>query len=261
MKAIIDADIIPYEYGSMKDLESGDLLPWEIVRHMVDVRIQQILEATKADEQVFYLTDSPNNFRLNTATILPYKGHRPVEKPEYYKLIQQHLTDNYDAVLVSGWEADDQCGIDQWVCCCTCDEYGLSNPKDYNTVICTRDKDLNMIPGWHYQWSCGNQQERLWFQNETSAIRCFYKQLLTGDPTDNIVGLFGVGNKSQLVKKIDEIETEQDMFLHCLTEYRRRFGNYAEQFMLENGTLLWILRTPNVDEFPERFDNLLLEIK
>jgi len=239
MKALIDADILPYEFGGMVQLEEPDQpLAWEIVRSMVDDRINQILEATSATEYALFLTDSKSNFRVSLATILPYKGNRKAEKPHHWQAIRQHLIDEWDAKVQYGIEADDRLGIEQMK---PEDESGVW--MNCKTVICSRDKDLHMIPGWHYTWPAGTQKERLWFQDETSAIRCFYRQLLTGDrTTDNILGLYGVGNNNQLVKSLEDISEEKLMFKHVFKAYQDRFGNYGWDFLLENAQLLWMLR-------------------
>lgn len=245
MKALIDADILPYEFGGMVQLEDPEKpLEWAILRSLVDERIASILKAVGRAEAVdgeFFLTDSSSNFRIETATIVPYKGHRAQEKPYHWEKVRQHIIDAYGGSVQRGIEADDRLGIDQ---CGTAAKYLYSDhPEPWiETIICSRDKDLNMIPGWHYQWECGKQKEKLWFQDETEAIRCFYRQLLTGDSTDNILGLFGVGNSSTLVKKIDEFVDERDMLLHVYAQYKNRFGSYAWQFLIENAKLLWILR-------------------
>lgn len=250
MKALIDADILPYEFGGMVELEDPEQpLPWEILRSMVDDRINQILEAVGATEHALYLTDSASNFRVGVATIKPYKGHRKAEKPPQWAAVRQHLIDNWNAEVQYGIEADDRLGIEQmssyWL------EFAkleLDNPFD-STVICSRDKDLHMIPGWHYVWPCGKQEERMWFQDETSAIRCFYKQLLTGDTSDNILGLYGVGSSSKLVKSIEEMEKEQLMFNLVFKAYEDRFGSYAFHFLRENSQLLWMLREEPVSTY------------
>lgn len=254
MKALIDADILAYEFGNMVQLEEPDKpLEWEIVRSMVDDRINQIVEATGSDSYSCYLTDSKSNFRLEVATILPYKGQRKQEKPYHWEAIRQHLIDNHGAEVQYGIEADDRLGIEQCKFLATVDEDDLACGKIGNkyvnsTVICSRDKDLHMIPGWHYSWAVGKQEERLWFQDETSALRCFYKQLLTGDrSTDNILGLYGVGSSSQLVKRLEEIDEELLMFEHVFKCYEDRFGSYASQFMWENAALLWMLREEPVE--------------
>src|SRR5690554_2278456 len=272
MRALIDADILPYEYGGMVQLEGPDKpLEWEIVRSMVDDRINQILEATKADSCSLYLTDSSTNFRIDLATIKPYKGHRKTEKPYHWERIRQHLIDSWDAEVQYGIEADDHLGIEQMLELSA--DYLFESSLNYKkeesckTVICSRDKDLHMIPGWHYVWPAGKQEEKLWFQDELSAIRCFYRQLLTGDSTDNILGLYGVGASSQLVKRVESCDEERLMFDIVYKAYQDRFGSYASQFLYENAALLWIKREDTEDskaaeeEIYDRLDDLLAELE
>jgi 5'-3' exonuclease len=134
-----------------------------------------------------------------------------------------------------GHEADDEISID-----------ARSAWRDgIDVVICSRDKDLDMIPGQHYSWGTSAQKEKpMWFQDEIGGIRCFYKQLLTGDSVDNIPGLYGVGKSSALLEHIDEFDNELSMYEYCFEQYEKRFGSYAHQFMLENGRLLWLLTYP-----------------
>lgn len=269
MRALVDADIFCYEYGNMKELETGGLLPWEITRGLVDKRIQSILEATEATTASYYLTDSKSNFRNDVATILPYKGHRDSEKPPHWAAIRQHLIDNYDAEVCYGIEADDKCGIEQsynWKE--SIDKYGKQSWECQDTlidicdtVICSRDKDLSMIPGHHYSWECGKQKEKKWFVSELDGIKSFYKQLLTGDSTDNILGLFGVGAKASCVLRIDKYEHEVDMFTECHDRYEERFGEYGWQFLIENARLLWIRRYPKFDTAPEEEVFKLMEMQ
>jgi 5'-3' exonuclease len=120
-----------------------------------------------------------------------------------------------------------------------------------NTVICTIDKDLKMVPGWHYNW---NTDEKV-FVTEVEGLRWFYKQCLTGDMTDNIKGLHGVGAKSALVSKLDAMEDELTMFEHVYEQYEKRFGSYAEQFLIENGTLLWMMKDEE-DQWADTFNDL-----
>ena len=252
MKALIDLDPLPYAYGGLT-FDDGVIMPDSILRSMVDEKITSIVEASGADNWVGYLTDSGSNFRLDLATILPYKGNRAgLSKPPRYQMLRDYLLDAYpdNVKLVHGMEADDQLAIDQYK------DYRrlsfrmleknaqLGTPfyreisEACKTIICTIDKDLMMVPGWHYNW----KSDEVSFVTEVEGLRFFYKQLLTGDMTDNIRGLYGVGKKSKLLSDLDEMEEEEDMFKHVYAEYIKRFGNYADQFMLENGRLLWMLK-------------------
>lgn len=246
-----------HEFGNCTDDEYKPLA-WPLVQARVQGRINTIMQATGATSYRLYLTsDDKSNFRYKIATIRPYKGHRPTEKPYWYNHIRNFLVDHRGAQEVSGYEADDQISIDAWKFWNKYFEeevnYGMMETLPWShvfqgkssVVICSRDKDLDMIPGWHYCWGAGKQKEKpLWFQTELDGLKCFYKQLLTGDPVDNIPGLFGVGKSSSLLSHIDKCEDEVSMYDYCFTQYEKRFGSYAHQFMLENGRLLWMLRHP-----------------
>ena len=250
MKALIDADIFQYEYGSSID-ENGRPLPWPFVHARIQSRIDHIMEATKADSYQLYLTsDDKSNFRYKIATIKPYKGNRAgSEKPYYYQHIRNMLIDSRDAVEVFGMEADDAIAIEQYNTYnpyhgCWIGIYDFNKKRTHHTtVICSRDKDLDMVPGWHYSWGVGKQKEKqLWWQDELNGIRSFYKQLLLGDSVDNIPGLYGVGKSSKLVHKLDSCLSELECYDHVFSEYSKRFGKYAEQFLVENARLLWMLQ-------------------
>lgn len=252
MKALIDADIFQWELGSLTDDEYKPV-GWPIVQNMVQAKIDRIMEATGASEYQLYVTsEDKSNFRFDVATIQPYKGNRSgSEKPHWYTQIRNLLVDQRGAIECFGQEADDAMSIAQW------EDYRdmlafnekameevepvLNVRENLRTVICSRDKDLNMVPGYHYTWSAGGQKERpMWFQTELGGLQCFYKQCLTGDSTDHILGLFGVGKSSTLLKKIDELEDELSMYEFVLEQYQKRFGSYAEQFLIENARLLWM---------------------
>jgi len=251
--ALIDGDILPYEFGNMKALDedgnkTDEVLPFEVCRSMMDDRIQAILEACETDQYEVYLTHSPSNFRLTVATILPYKGGRPETKPHHWEQLRQHLIDAYDAHVVRGIEADDMLGIRQH-------EFAEEEGTFDTTIICSRDKDLHMIEGFHFVWSAGQQKEQYWYQDSISGWRHFFKQLITGDrSTDNILGIYNIGDKGRVVKALDEIDDPFDMFLHVRQIYKNYFGSYYDLFMKENGHLLWILTLDDTEEWPDLFE-------
>lgn len=249
MYALIDADIFAYEFGNVKATNGVDPLPWPFVVSRLDARINNILDAVSADSHQLYLSGE-GNFRVQVATIRPYKGHRPAEKPYWWEKIREFLIHHREAMVVYGIEADDMLGIDQFK--------DLPGDKIAEaTVICSRDKDLDMIPGWHYSWSAGNQKEKeLWWQDELNGLRSFYSQLLTGDPVDNIPGLYGVGKSSKLVANLSSLSTELEMYSYVREEYQKRFGTYWKQFLNENAQLLWILRTYDTSEVLKRLEEL-----
>lgn len=254
MKAHLDLDIVVYsvgaacegtyytykgrEYESKNDLnrilkadgvddtaviKSTRPEPWEKVRDSVNSYVEKILEAVGSDDYRGYISGK-GNFRYDIATIKPYKGNRTsLSKPTHYDAIRQYLVDVYDATISVAMEADDLIGLSH-------------DPEE--DIICTLDKDLNCIPGLHYNWTTGSCN----YINLMDANRYFYSQVLTGDDTDNIPGLFGVGAKSKMVDAVWCCGTEDQMMKIVTDEYEKRFGSYWKQFFLENCKLLWILQ-------------------
>lgn len=98
-------------------------------------------------------------------------------------------------------------------------------------VICSLDKDLKQIPGHHYNW----RRDEFDFVEPIEGLRHFYRQLLTGDRTDNIFGIRGIGTVKS-GRLIDNLNTEEDMF-HVVQ------AMYADdQRLLMNGQCLYIMR-------------------
>lgn len=273
MLALIDADLLVYSIGYITN-EDGTQRHWPTVASNLDQSIHNIVDECGADDHRLYLTsDDRSNFRISTATIKPYKGNRKSEKPHYYSRIRQYLEHDRGATVVRFWEADDQLGIDQ---CTACEKHvalsrAQSNDwdtrnddkhrKSSSTVICTLDKDLDMIPGWHYNW----KSKEKYYVEELEGLRSFYCQLLTGDTVDNILGLFGVGGKSKHLATIRKCTTEIDMFQVVREMYEKYYGSYWQQFLLENAKLLWILRTEvkngchPEEEVTRRLGDMILE--
>jgi hypothetical protein len=157
--------------------------------------------------------------------------------PKWREACKEFLVTEWKAEITDGYEADDALGINQdkkgyW-------KEGGHSPL-YNTIICSIDKDLDMIPGLHYSWPIvrgGNvvREGKLYEVTEIEGIRSFYRSILVGDRTDNIIGAAGIG-KVKAAKIIDPLETELEMF-----EAVRNIYNDDER-LLKNGKLLWIMR-------------------
>lgn len=146
--------------------------------------IKTILKDVASDDHRIYLTGE-GNFRYEVATLLPYKGNRSeVDKPVHYSLIKDVLINRFNAIVVEGIEADDAMSITSW-------QHQL-NDSSWNVRIGTQDKDLKMVPGLHYHPTRRESYEVSWQEGRLF----FYKQLLSGDITDNIPGIFGIGEKT-----------------------------------------------------------------
>ena len=224
MKALIDADIVAYRVACTLEDDDAEDFVYARAEDLID----NILVNTEATEYRLFLSGK-NNFRY---TIYPeYKAHRPKEKPFWLEKCRQYLIATFNAEVVDGQEADDALGIAQ----------------TEDTIICSIDKDLLMIPGRHYNFVKDEFQE----VTNDSGMRHFYMQCLTGDRSDNIKGIEQIGPK-KAENILTGCITEQELF----NAVREAYSNDAEFLM--NGRVLWIRRKENED-WKERFDTLIQE--
>jgi len=164
--------------------------------------------------------------------------------------LSQCMCEFRGAVVVEGMEADDRLSIEQmrdWYCFRGSKDNEETHSKVCRTVICSLDKDLDNTPGWHYNWV----KDNLYWIDEHEALTNFYCQMLTGDSVDNILGLYGVGKSSTLLRNVRGCGSELDMFSLVREQYAKRFGNYEAKFFLENAQLLWMLREEPITTFPD----------
>ena len=228
----------------------------------MDGRIHQITGNSGCTEADVFITGS-NNFRKTEATILPYKGNRKdKERPVHYRRIKDYLlsTKNHEVILCEDYEADDGMAMAQMA------EFPHPHTPLYaSTVICSRDKDLKMVPGLHYSWASGKQKELAQFITVDEGLKWFFTQLLMGDPTDNIPGLYMVG-KVKAAKLLYGLSGALSWYTVCQAQYELRFGSYWKMFMHENARLLWMMQSETDDVRDwlsvleiERLDNKIWE--
>lgn len=227
MVNLIDGDLVAYRNAASAENE-----PLEICLSRVDSLIDTIMRETSATEYMVALSGE-TNFRYS---IYPeYKAHRKdKQRPKWLPEAQQYLKDKYNAIEAVNCEADDLLGV--WQC---------TLGKD--TIICTLDKDLRMIPGKHYSWEIRGTSKlgKEWVRpSEIAHVTTyeatihFYKQLIIGDPVDGIKGIKGSGEKAA-ERILSNFINEEDM----LQAVREAYGNDEE--MLMNGKCLWIWRKEN----------------
>jgi DNA polymerase-1 len=214
LKALIDADIVGFSCAAYNAEFS-----WAACQEDIDQLMKRIIETTDSDSYLAVLTGS-NNFRYE---IYPeYKANRKDKvKPQYLEDSRAYLITAWGATLTDGYEADDRLGIEQ----CS-EEFGT-------TVICSIDKDLKQIPGYHYNW---RKNERS-LVSPLEGLRSLYRSLLTGDTTDNISGIGGIGPVKS-ARAINDLQTELDMYEVCKAMY----GPERLEEMHLNAQLLFILR-------------------
>jgi len=211
----IDGDIGVYRVG----FASQDVpLVFAIAR--MDTWVDDICRACNTDQyRVFLTSEDKSNYRYQ---LYPdYKANRKSPKPIWYNELRQHLIERHATEVAFGVEADDLLGIAQ----------------SDNTILASIDKDLDQIPGKHYDFV----KDILYEVSEARATRFFWYQLLMGDVTDNIKGIPGCGPKTA-ARILDGCKSESEYPLVVYEAYESAFGKQGMEMMILNGRLVKIQR-------------------
>jgi 5'-3' exonuclease len=236
MKLLIDGDILVYRCGFAAQTGRGEdvvVEPVENAYHNVTSVVDTIMHVLESDDICVYLSGD-ENFRFDIATERPYKGNRdPAAKPVHYAALHSFIKRKYPHKVSENQEADDDLGIEQ---------IRLTEGGEWgNSCIVSIDKDLDMIPGNHYNWV----REEPYFVDELDAWKAFYTQLITGDVTDNIPGIPKKGAKAAQ-KALADLTTPEEMYLAVRELYVQTFTEkFADEALLEQARLLWIRRYPD----------------
>lgn len=220
MLALIDSDSLLYRCGF-----SAEEDPEAIARARLDETLTILVdeELNECTDHKFYITGY-NNFRFEIAKTYPYKGNREkLKRPKHLQALRDHIIVKWDAEVSEGMEADDIVCIMAYL-----------HPK---SVIAHIDKDLDQIPGSHY-----NYVKKLFYNvGKTEAVRKLYTQALVGDVIDNIKGVRGIGPK-KAEKILKECFTEKQLYNTVLSVYNNSMENGLER-LHENMNLLYLLRS------------------
>lgn len=232
MLALIDGDVVVYS-SAFAAQKHGEIEPVEHALHNAKELVEKVLKTTHSDEVIVYLTniDAKKNYRYKLSP--SYKENRKnFKRPVHYEAVRDYLVTQWNASITEDIEADDALGITQ----CT---------STVPTVLCTIDKDLDMIPGDHYNW----KKDIQYSIPLAEANRTFYKQMLIGDPVDNIKGITGIG-KVKADRLIQPYYSEERMFDEVSKHYRHQYRQHSPEtvthIILTTANLLWIQREPNI---------------
>jgi len=178
-------------------------------------------------EPVLYITNCKNNFRNKINK--EYKSNR--KRNNYVWMLRNHYQIN-GAICSDTLEADDLIAID-----------AKKLKKEYYIIV-TMDKDLKQIGGWYWNYykkhdkdllgnkifdEYGNnvyiyKQKEPIFITEKEANKFFWEQMLTGDTSDNIKGIKGIGK----VKAEKLLNSSINQFITVAKEYIKR--NQKQEF-------------------------------
>lgn len=192
----IDADFLAYQVSAEK-ADGSDNKTFDDMKHNAGVAIQSIKSMAGATAVHLHLTPSTSNKggRFEQAMLKEYQGNRQDrERPRYLHIMRDHLQAAYPATSHQNCEADDGMSSAQYA--------AIARGEEHLSIIATKDKDLNMVPGYHLDWDTGRVTRAETFGTVTLRERpsgqkvldgygqkFFWGQMLAGDQADNISGL------------------------------------------------------------------------
>ena len=241
MRLLIDGDLLVYKAGFGVAKEGTPPVSHSL--HGLDATLTKQINHLKnfftvRSFTVYLTADDKSNFRYEVAQTQEYKANRKDSpKPPNYQEMREFLVSKYDAVMVSGMEADDAIGIES------------QKLKD-KCVIVSQDKDLRMLPGWH--WEMGERRpyhtDELGFlylekkHDKTNYLfgggyKWFCAQILLGDSSDNIPGVPKYGYV-KTYKALQDLTSPVDL-INKIKEIYDEHG-FTHSRLQEVKELLWI---------------------
>jgi 5'-3' exonuclease len=227
---LIDGDIFCYraacacETDAQVSLENATAQ----VKRAFNSILTDVLMRYPEHDYILYLTGG-GNFRHDVAVTAPYKGNRKGAKPLLLPAIREYAIGYWEAVMIEGEEADDAIAT-----------AASSAHLNDDPIMVSIDKDFDQVAGMHYNFV----KKEEYFVSSEIGLKSFYKQILTGDSIDNIIGVDGIG-AGGAHELIGNCRKETDMWDICEDQlgYDRA---------LENARLLWLRRTAGQMWMPPR---------
>ena len=224
--------------------------------HMVD----SIMEACKTEVPPYMFLTGADNFRFEVATIKPYKGTRDKDKPFHLANARAFIQSRYNTYTSKGCEADDLLAMSM----------SSYRKQDVPSIICTVDKDLLQVEGWHYRWEGHNFGEVMpHFVDSLGTLEgeydegisektgkaykrfipkslkgdgwlWFMAQTLVGDVVDNIPGLEGFGAKGAY-EALHDVQSKAEALDIVVSLYQEKYGDTFEERLTEQARLVYMI--------------------
>ena len=183
--------------------------PVEYVYSNLRNQIDTITDRLRPDAVYIYLTGD-NNFRRRITDT--YKANRDKSyRPHWFEEARQWLIQQEQAIVVNGYEADDAIGM---------------NCKPGHTIV-SIDKDLKTIPGQHYNFV----KEEASVVSEDEADLNFWRQMLIGDVSDNVIAVKGIGPK-KAEKLIRADMSRQERVDEVVKQYNKHKLDFEQNYYL-----------------------------
>lgn len=212
----------------------------EPISHCLRIIKNTLERLKKHGELHLWLTSSDHsNFRFGVVKTegprgLGYKAGRP-PRPIHYEEARKYLIERCGAKEIFNYEADD----------------ALCMYQTEDSIAVHIDKDINMVVGKHLNWVLMEFYDvpeglgTVTLNDKNKAIgrglKYFYHQLLTGDATDNILGIKGIGDKTAF-NLLENCTTEKECTTIIESIYKEKYEEDYLDVLLEMADLLWMCR-------------------
>lgn len=197
---------------------------------LLDNYVQKLMDRFDTDKIIMTIS-SKTNFRHEVfEDYKKSRGNVESYEPLLKGFLRKRMLKNWESYMIPGLEADDVMGIlmtdDDWY-------------PDHQKVIGTIDKDLDTVPGTHFNLT--SEEEYNVTLEEANAM--FYKQCLMGDRIDDIPGCPTYGEKTA-EKALAKAEPgkEWETIVKCYNS-----KNLDEDYALTQARLVRILRSSDFD--------------
>ena len=254
MTALIDGDSLFYIIGYNNREESPeDLHSVHLVNTGVDSFVDTILLLTQSEDYCGFIGHPEyKSFRSETYKYNTYKGDRP-EEPEWLTawkpIIRKRLEEKWGFICSPFLEADDLISM----------KVAIIYDQEY--IICSPDKDLKQLPGFHYDYKQTIPEDRKVVITTISSAKANYNlwvQIIMGDSSDSVAGVPGLG-EVKAKKLLDEANDPIEYAAIALRAYCKYFGpHYGPIIYRENLSAIRLMDPghPNFAGFGEAFAQL-----
>jgi hypothetical protein len=199
----VDADFLAYQVTAESADGTSDKT-YEDMQHNAEVAVDNLRGLAGAQHVHLHLTPSTSNKggRYDLAVLKEYQGNRVDKpKPRYLGIMREWLVKRYPGTLHQFCEADDGMSSAQYA--------AIAKGERNLSIIASKDKDLNMVPGLHLDWKTGQITDTWNGEDDFGEVKLvehvmpsgsvkqikgyghkfFWAQMLIGDTADNISGL------------------------------------------------------------------------
>lgn len=219
-----DGNKIPFDWSEDENIEYV-ARAWQ----QFESELEIILGKLFTENYVMAVKGIDNYRHLIYPSYKLHRGNSVSEVSQFVPAIRKLAVHNGLAVQADGREADDLMRI--WA--------NQARSINLEYIVCTIDKDLKMIPGSHYHI----KNQEFFEVSELEALRYYYGQMLSGDPTDHIPGLRGLGPVTA-AKMMSECFDEKDMQEMVVGAYIQHYGAEWHDYLLINAKLIHLQNDP-----------------